>query len=127
MSTLVTSSPAVEGGVSDVRAFTANLKAFVLKFTPSTNYATNGDVIPAGAIPGGLKVADMLTMGVSGQVAPVGNPQLGVGATLYYFVLDYTNSKLKMFVASTGAEVAGAVNTQTVLGTSPIELVFLTR
>jgi len=125
MATLVTSSAGLEGGISDVRSFLTNLKFFALKFTPSTSYATGGDVIPAGSLPGGLKVADFVT-GPSGNIIPLNAGQLSINGTFYIPVLDYANQKLKLLVASTGAEVANATNTQTVLGTSQIVLLFAT-
>src|SRR4029077_3782239 len=77
MATLVTSSAGLEGGISDVRSFLTNLKFFALKFPPSTSYATGGDVIPAGSLPGGLKVADFVT-GPSGNIIPLNAGQLSI-------------------------------------------------
>lgn len=124
MATLTTTSVGVTGGVADVRSYLLNLKFLTLTFTPSTSYATNGDTIPAGAIPGGLKVADFLLLGQGTNIVPLNAP---IGTGTYTPVLDYTNSKLKLLTTSTGAEVANATNTQTVLGSNPVTLVFLVK
>ena len=121
MSTLVVTSPFAKGGLSDVRAyFNDNFKLTTLTFVPSTNYATNGDVIPAGQLPIGIK--DYIPTGPTGLIVPLNGVQ-----SLYTIALDVPNSKLKFFTTTTMAEVSAAANISTLLGTNPITLIFAGR
>jgi len=121
MATLVVSSPYSKGGLSDVRAyFNDNLKLAFFTFVPSTSYATNGDVIPAGSLPVAFK--DYVATGPNGLIVPLNGVQ-----GLYTIALDVPNSKLKFFTTTTMAEVANATNISTILGTTAITLVFLGR